>query len=418
MANSRFFVSLAGGSFAREASMHLSAGDKALVINDFHMASDSRDDLEPNGDLVMRMLEDYYLPRGYTLILNGDVEELQRCSLESIRRKWRNLYRIFDAFAESGRFYKLLGNHDGDLIFEKDYPYPLYEALRIKTEGLPIFVYHGHQSSAVYTTFNRIVQGVLRYLVWPLGFKNITAPRSPHRHFHVEKEAYAFSLQNRCISIIGHTHRPLVESLGRFDFIKFEIERLCRDYPLSEQVEQQRIAGEVQALLGELGKLRRSERREGLRQSLYGDDMRVPCLFNSGSVISRRGITAIELDSTTIRLVYWFREGEERKFIRRGNYPIESLSPTPFRRTILNQDRLDFIQARIELLGPPAPTSGFHAKALRFRRALRDERLQLRPLGCRPTKRCMGIIGEETHAEARREESKFSCVLAALREKF
>jgi hypothetical protein len=170
----------------------------------------------------------------------------------------------------------------------------------------------------------------------------------------VEKQAYDFSRENHCISIIGHTHRPLFESLGRFDYIKFEIERLCRDYPAAAGINRERIAAEVDALRVELGKLQRSERWNVLRQSLYGDRYPVPCLFNSGSAIGK-GINAIELDREQIALVYWFTEGEGKKFINRGWYKVEKHKGTRFRRSILNQDRLEYVKARIELLGKPDP---------------------------------------------------------------
>ena len=171
----------------------------------------------------------------------------------------------------------------------------------------------------------------------------------------MEKQAYGFSRNNNCISIIGHTHRALFESLGRFDYIKFEIERLCRDYPSSHEGDRERIALEVAALRQELGKLKRSERRDVLRQSLYGDELPVPCLFNSGSAIGRKGINAIELDmeNQSIALVYWFAEGMGKRFVSRGFYNVEKLEDTPYRRTVLNQDRLDYVHARIELLGKP-----------------------------------------------------------------
>jgi hypothetical protein len=167
----------------------------------------------------------------------------------------------------------------------------------------------------------------------------------------VEKQAYDFAMAHNCISIIGHTHRALFESLGRFDYIKFEIERLCRDYPGAAGAEKARIAREVAALREDLGKLKRSERRDVLRQSLYGDELPVPCLFNSGSAISKKGINALELNNEGITLVYWFTEGGGKKFISRGNYDVFKLRGTRQRRAVLNQDRLDYIKARIELLG-------------------------------------------------------------------
>ena len=324
---------------------------KVLVISDLHMGWGKRDDLHGNGDLLINMLEHYYYPQGWQLVLNGDAEELYRHSLQKILEKWKDLYRIFDLFAAENRFYKTLGNHDEDLVYEKNYPYPLYQVLRIETSGIPVFVYHGHQSSLAFTNYKKVSRNFVRYILKPFGIKNISAARNPHRRFFVEKKAYGFSMENACISIIGHTHRALFESLGRFDFIKFEIERLCRDYPASEDREKKRIADEVSVLRTELSKLKRSERRDVLRQSLYGDDLPVPCLFNSGSAISRHGINALELDDENIALVYWFAEGKQRKFVNRGNYKIEKIRETPYSRTVLNHDRLDYIKARMELLG-------------------------------------------------------------------
>jgi hypothetical protein len=107
----------------------------------------------------------------------------------------------------------------------------------------------------------------------------------------------------------------------------------------------------VKALRQELGKLKRSERRDVLRASLYGDELPVPCLFNSGSAIGRKGINAIELDKENIALVYWFTEGAGKKFISRGSYEVEAIPGTPCRRGVLNRDMLTNVKARIELLG-------------------------------------------------------------------
>ncbi|AEF84251.1 Ser/Thr protein phosphatase family protein [Treponema primitia ZAS-2] len=346
-----FFSEIINPRFNSVASLDISQGGKALVISDFHMGAGRRDDLARNGALLTELLEQYYYQDGWQVILNGDIEELQRFSLGDIQKQWPGLYRVFDKLAAEGRLYKALGNHDEDLIFEREYPYPLFNAIRIDTGVLPIFVYHGHQSSKVYRDYNTFIRLGLRYFLKPFGIRNISSARSPLRRFSVEKKAYDFSLKNNCISIIGHTHRALFESLGRFEFIKFEIERLCRDYPASRGEDRERIASEVRALRLELGKLKRSEKRSGLRQSLYGDELPVPCLFNSGSAIGRRGINAIELDMDQISLVYWFVQGEGRKFVNRGRYPVYILPGTKYCRTVLNQDRFEFVKARIELLG-------------------------------------------------------------------
>ncbi|MDR2048902.1 MAG: serine/threonine protein phosphatase [Treponema sp.] len=327
------------------------SAEKLVVLSDLHMGCGPRDDLAQNGRLLTDMLESYYLPQGWHLVLNGDIEEMLRYSLSAIRARWPRLFAVFDSFASKGRLCKTIGNHDEDLVYEKNYPYKLYNAVRIETSHLPLYVYHGHQSSRVYTDYNNLVRNVIRYILKPFGIRNISSARSPHRRFFVEKQAYDFAMTHNCVSIIGHTHRALFESLGRFDYIKFEIERLCRDYPGAAGAEKARIAGEVAALREDLGKLKRSERRDVLRQSLYGDDLPVPCLFNSGSAISKKGINALELNNDGIALVYWFTEGGGKKFISRGNYDVFKLRGTRQRRAVLNQDRLDYIKARIELLG-------------------------------------------------------------------
>ncbi|MFP3043935.1 metallophosphoesterase [Treponema primitia] len=352
MANT-FFSDMINNHFNPAAVLDISQGGKVLVISDFHMGCGRRDDLAQNGVLLTEMLDHYYLNGDWTIVLNGDIEELQRFSLESIREQWPRLYQLFDKFNARGRLYKTLGNHDEQLIFEKKYPYALYDAVLIETGLIPLYVYHGHQSSKIYTNYNKLLQIGIRYLLKPLGVRNISSGRSPFRRFHVEKQAYDFSLAHNCISIIGHTHRPLFESLGRFEFIKFEIERLCRDYPVSLGEDRERIAEEVRALRADLGKLKRSEKRNAMRESLYGDDLPVPCLFNSGSAIGRRGINAIELDREKISLVYWFVQGEGKKFVNRGRYPVYILPGTKYCRTVLNQDRFEYVKARIELLGNP-----------------------------------------------------------------
>jgi len=345
--SSPFFAEIINKHFNPDAVLDLTKGGKVLIMSDLHMGWGKRDDFQGNGGFVSRILEDYYYKNGWYLILNGDIEELAKFALPDIRGKWAEMYRVFDLFAADGRLYKILGNHDEDLIFERDYPYSMYNVVRVENGLIPLYVYHGHQSSRLYTNFNNIISLGLKYLLKPLGIRNVSSARNPHRRFNVEKAAYKFSLGNNCISIIGHTHRVLFESLDRFDYIKFEIERFCRDYPSSNGEERERIASEVAALRVELGKLGRSERREGSRLGLYGDELPVPCLFNCGSAIGKKGVNAIEMDKDNIALVYWFVEGKGMKFVSRGWYKVEKIDG--YCRSVLNEERLDYVKAKIEL---------------------------------------------------------------------
>jgi len=350
----RFFINrLSSDEFPKDSILDISGGGKILIISDLHMGTGSRDDLAHNGEMLTSILEDYYYKNGWILVLNGDIEELQRYSLDYVREKWAGLYRVFNLFSRANRLYRIIGNHDEQLIFLRNtaYPYPIHTAIKIETGTIPAYVYHGHQLSPIYSNFNWIIGLFVRFFLKPFGIKNITDSRSPFKRFKIEKKAYAFSIKNHCLSIIGHTHRALFESLGRFDYIKFEIERLCRDYPASIGEDRKRIENEVNALRKELGKLKQKERRDVLRQSLYGDELPVPCLFNSGCAIGKKGLTAIEMTNKDIALVYWFTEGKSRKFITRGGYDIVKIPGRPYNKAVLNYNKLDYVFARIKLLG-------------------------------------------------------------------
>jgi len=350
MKQTNFLSEMANRKFAPDFTLDLAAsGGRALILSDLHMGTGKNDDLADNGELLINILENYYFPQGWHLVLNGDIEELQRYSLDRVKKSWNRLYAVFDLFAGQNRLYKLIGNHDDELLLNKSYPYPLYSVIRIENGVIPAYVFHGHQSSYIYSKYNKLLRAGIRYVLKPFGIKNISSGRNPYKRYHVEKAAYNFSLNMRCISIIGHTHRPLFESLGRYDYIKFEIERLIRDYPAAADEKRRLIETNVMALRRELGKLQHKERQGARRQSVYGDEMPVPCLFNSGCAIGKKGLHAIELSCEDIALIYWYEEGRCRRFIKRGGYEIEALGNN--RRAILNRDRLDYIFARIQLLG-------------------------------------------------------------------
>lgn len=326
-------------------------GERYVIFSDLHMGGGGRaDDLLQNGPLLGDILAGWYFPRGDALVLNGDVEELQRFTITRIREQWRSLYEVFDRYRAAGRLYKILGNHDAVLRLLPHYPYELLDGLRLRAGALDFHIFHGHQSSTRYERDSFLIGLLLRYIATPLGIRNIANRRRLRKRFSIEQAAYTYSRHAGVVSLIGHTHRTLFESLSRYDLIKYEIESLCREYPSADEAKRIHIEREVHALRGELEKLTKKERRHSLHDSLYGDILPVPCLFNSGNCIGRKGLTCIELDNESISLVYWFLDGQGKKFVSRGQYAIEALPDSPARRVVLSSDRLDYIQARIRLL--------------------------------------------------------------------
>ncbi len=87
--------------------------DRLVIFSDLHMGDGgSRDDFAGNSGLFRFILDNYYKPRDYTLVLNGDVEELYKFSIKSIYKAWKGLYRIYEHFESAGKFIKIIGNHD------------------------------------------------------------------------------------------------------------------------------------------------------------------------------------------------------------------------------------------------------------------------------------------------------------------
>jgi metallophosphoesterase superfamily enzyme len=153
-----------------------SDSSKIVIFSDFHMGNGkSRDDFSKNGPMVKEILEKYYLTNDWDLILNGDIEELQKFTLHKIREFWEPLYRVFSSFYQKNQLHKISGNHDDKLLLElsNHKRFPLYDAIRLDYHNQEFFIYHGHQSSMFYNQFNKIIEFSLHYIAKPLGIKII-----------------------------------------------------------------------------------------------------------------------------------------------------------------------------------------------------------------------------------------------------
>jgi len=267
-----------------------------VIFSDLHMGDGStKDDFKPNSELFQCALRDYYLKRNYSLMLNGDVEELQRFSLDVILNNWNPVYKLFDAFANKNRLAKTYGNHDLQLKVQKPpYDYKMSEACKLSYEGNHIFIYHGHQASKKYQLQNDLVGFTLKYFANPLRIKDYSVSHSSKKQYKIEKRAYEHAIKRNQISIIGHTHRPLFESLHKVDRLRFKIDQLCRDYLISRPSNQGSIAHSIKFYQAELEKSHQIDNLKNANSLIYHHNLAVPCLFNSGTVIGKRGITCLE----------------------------------------------------------------------------------------------------------------------------
>jgi len=334
--------------------VELKEKDKLVIFSDLHLGDGGgNDDFKKNADLFLAVMRRHYLEGNFTLVLNGDIEELARFRLKRIVARWGDVYRAWAEFATRGALIKLVGNHDLRLLRHRSrgMPFPVTEALKIRLGGKSLFVVHGHQTSHLNWAFQTLGILFLRWLLHPLGFGNYTVAQSSRRRFRVERRIYSFARQKKIMALIGHTHRPLFESLSRLDTLKIEIENLCRKYPQAPSEQKLELQQKLARLKEEYVKLQHKDRQARRGENLYHDGPLLPCLFNSGCGIGRHGITAIEIVRGRVALVYWFDRRRTDKYFAAEGYEPQRLGDSDYYRVVLKEEDLDYIFTRINLLG-------------------------------------------------------------------
>ena len=222
----------------RAPEIAISDADRLVIFSDIHMGDGGRqDDFLRNGPMFRTVLERYYEQKEFRLILNGDIEELQRFYPGPIYDKWVDIYEILGRFKDRGALYKLAGNHDLELLVKKRNPLeiPIHESLRLVYNDSDILLLHGHQAYRYVKAFILLSGLLLRFVANPLGIKNYSVAFNSRKKYRVERRVYRFAKSRKVLAVIGHTHRPLFESLSRQDRLKFHIEQLCRLYPQAER---------------------------------------------------------------------------------------------------------------------------------------------------------------------------------------
>ena len=327
--------------------------NKFVIFSDLHMGDGSaKDDFRQNSELFKTAIEGYYFKKKYQLILNGDVEELQRFSLKKIFKKWEDVYSIFDRFHEDLRLYKLIGNHDLALCLPK-WPskYKIHHGITLNTKAGDILIFHGHQASMANKRLNKLVGYTLRYLANPLRIRNYSVAHDSRKQYAIERRVYHHSSFRKRVSIIGHTHRPLFESLTKAERLKYKIEQLCRKYARSQSdLKKKPIKKLIKSHKKELQKIFSKGKRKSIDSNLYHSIFHIPCLFNSGCVIGKRGMTCLEIDKNEIALVHWFDKKISRKYLDKKGYEPEQFEDTDYFRMVLNIENLKYIFSRINLL--------------------------------------------------------------------
>jgi predicted phosphodiesterase len=339
--------------FEQAPRVALGAEHRIVILSDLHLGDGGpRDDFRQNASLVHNVLRDYYLAGGYGLVLNGDIEELQRFPYGKIRGRWEPLFSLFEEFRQRTSLHKILGNHDQGLraAAGKEAGDSLWDAVCFTFEGDSIFVFHGHQATIFFERFNGVAGFFLRHVANTLRIPNVPVMYESRKKYLTEHRVYAFSSSRKVVSIIGHTHRPLFESLSKIDTLRFRIEQLCRDYTDVSPRARRAIETAIGSYRQELTRLWEKDREDGLRSSLYNEQISIPSLFNSGCGIGKRGVTAIEIAAGEIALVHWFDRARGERHMQENGRPAQRLGTTGYYRAVIKQDKLQYIFTRIRLL--------------------------------------------------------------------
>jgi len=334
--------------YAAAAVHRLGERDRLVVVSDLHLGDGGKlDDFSHNGTLLQNALEHYYLPRGFHLLLNGDIEELQRFSQHRVRKRWQELFQLFLKFQSSNGLTRLIGNHDmSPASLGPGLKNPGH-AVRLLTASGEILVFHGHQAALYGPLINHLLGWFLRWVASPLGIRNYTVAFNSRRKYRYEKRVYLFARSQRIMTIIGHTHRPLFESMSRLDTLKMRIESACRRLAHEPDAE---LAADIGNMKSEFFTLICSRKKYAGQSMLYHQGLLVPCLFNSGSAIAPGGVTTLEIDQGTANLTLWFHSARNRRYMEVDGREAVRLGEQDVHRIAIKSDELNYIQTRIRLL--------------------------------------------------------------------
>jgi hypothetical protein len=192
----------------------LKASSRYVILADLRMGDGgAKDGLFRVRRRLVDILEGWYLPRKYILVLAGDVEDLRRFWLKSIAEAWGRLYSVFDAFRDAKRLRKIVGDRDLALTLLRSYPYELCHGLRLDGQEGSFLVVHGHQASRPYIGCDYLREYLGRWQYEGIRRKDEDDGDEGAR-LKAERRLSKTSRALGLAIVEGHTRRPLFESRG------------------------------------------------------------------------------------------------------------------------------------------------------------------------------------------------------------
>jgi len=314
--------------------------DSFVVFSDHHKGDGSpADDFKKNASLYEYALS-YYQKMGFNLIVLGDNEELWENRYDQILGIYRNLIKkeinmaLEDGDENNNRKkIRISGNHDKEIstksfkIFYKKIDENILDNVLYRDGiclGEDIFLIHGHQGRF----FDDIAWRVSR---WAVQFIWRTIQRifkigndGPAENFKIRDDLelayYQWAKKKKLLLICGHTHRAIFGSLTYFDRLQIEINHLEKTVgKIHSKKEKEKIKEKIKNKKAEINKTLAKRQGQLPKSFEKKPEWPVPCYFNDGCGCYTNGITCLEIEQGTIRLVKWQRQGKERIIFTQGN---------------------------------------------------------------------------------------------------
>jgi len=203
---------------------------KYVILSDQHRDKygSKAGDFWKNRDLYAESLKFYY-HNGFTLIENGDGEELWQFNLKEIIKSNEEIYQVLSKFYIKNRLHLIYGNHNIDMkfrIFHRYWSNKYFPGLRFKPLvfiGDNILVTHGHQWDLVYKLGFipvRLIVALWKYMEL-IGFSSFdpSIPAdNPDHGKRIDRRIAKWGAKRRYIMICGHTHHAKFKSDGEWYF--------------------------------------------------------------------------------------------------------------------------------------------------------------------------------------------------------
>ena len=340
------------GIAAHSPARALGPESRYLIVGDLRLGDGgSRDRLARERALVYDVLGRHYFDRGYTLVLDGDIEDLRRYWLKDILAAWPELYALFDAYHEDGRLLKILGDHDLSLLRIRSYPYELAHGFRLDGAERSILIVHGHQAAQPYLEYDYLEDYLPRWQSSALRRADSGTDEGARARFKIERRLYRAAAQAGLVAVASHTRRPLFESTTNRDSIRDDIDRLLGRQSLSE--EEARLV----KLIKVYGLRPRASKAYPSGLAYKRELPLLPCLFSPGRFLSGRRdasseLRMLEIEGDRIGMVRWSEQPSPDPVLLGGRSYLRSETRMASIADILARSGAGALESDYEAEGP------------------------------------------------------------------